>query len=161
MARQLSHRLWREPAAGNHFRYQQRMCDRWADEFELEVAGGHRSGDPGLAREGTALFRALPTAAERRVLLCTDLPAENGLAAEREPWLVIDPKPYVGDPTYDGLQHLLNCEERLRADPRALVCRMSDLLHLDPDRLLPWLFARCVLESADWTTELARRIAPG
>jgi len=21
-----------------------------------------------------------------------------------------------------------------------------------------WLFARCVLESADWTTELARRI---
>jgi len=157
----LLHRLWREPAAGHRFRPLQLMCDRWADEFELEVAGGHRSVDPGLAREGTALFRALPTAAERRVLLCTDLPAENGLAAEREPWLVIDPKPYVGDPTYDGLQHLLNCEERLRADPRALVCRMSDLLHLDPDRLLLWLFARCVLESADWTTELARRIAPG
>ncbi len=94
------------------------MCDRWADEFELEVAGGHRSVDPGLAQEGTALFRALPAAAERRVLLCTDLHAENVLAAEREPWLVIDPKPYVGDPTYDGLQHLLNCEDRLRADPR-------------------------------------------
>ncbi len=94
------------------------------------------------------------------MLLCTDLHAENVLAAEREPWLVIDPKPYVGDPTYDALQHLLNCEERLRADPRGLVWRMSDLLGLGPERLLLWLFARCVLESADWTTELARRIAP-
>src|SRR5439155_1399028 len=98
---------------------------------------------------GMNLFRSLPATADREVLLCTDLHAENVLAAEREPWLLIDPKPYVGDPTYDPLQHLLNCEQRLRADPRALATRLADLLDLDRDRMVLWLFARCVQESPD------------
>ena len=115
-----------------------------------------------MARDGIALFRSLPATANRAVLLCTDLHAGNVLAAQREPWLVIDPKPYVGDPTYDPLQHLLNCNERLYADPRDLVRRMADLLGLDRERLLLWLFARCVQESSNWPglAEVARRIAP-
>jgi streptomycin 6-kinase len=155
-------RLWRQPAAGHRFRPLQLMCEEWADEFEQKVAAGRGSLDPGLAREGITLFRALPATAERNVLLCTDLHAENVLAAQREPWLVIDPKPYVGDPTYDPLQHLLNCPQRLREDPRGLVRRMAELLGLDRERLLLWLFARCVQESADWPSlgEVARRVAP-
>lgn len=84
------------------------------------------------------------------------------VAAEREPWLVIDPKPYVGDPTYDALQHLLNCEERLLGDPVALATRMAGLLDLEAERLLLWLFARCVVESPDWPSlaEVAPRMAP-
>ena len=31
--------------------------------------------------------------------------------------MVIDPKPYVGDPAYDLLQHMLTCKGRLAADP--------------------------------------------
>ena len=34
-----------------------------------------------------------------------------------EPWLVIDPKPYVGDRCYDPLQHLFNCLEPGRGRP--------------------------------------------
>jgi streptomycin 6-kinase len=158
----LLQRLWREPAPGHRFRPLQIMCDAWADAFERKVAAGREIVDPGLAREGMALFRTLPATADRSVLLCTDLHAENVLAAGREPWLVIDPKPYVGDPTYDPLQHLLNCNERLRADPVDLVRRMADLLGVDEDRLLLWLFARCVQESPEWPSlvEVARRIAP-
>ncbi|MHB1931348.1 MAG: aminoglycoside phosphotransferase family protein [Acidimicrobiales bacterium] len=73
---------------------------RLEPEQDLVVAGLLR--DSGLVREGIALFRQLPDTAERDVLLCTDLHADNVLAAEREPWLVIDPKPYVGDPNYQG-----------------------------------------------------------
>jgi len=118
--------------------------------------------DPGLARAGIALFRELPATADTRVLLCTDLHAGNVLAAAREPWLAIDPKPHVGDPAYDPLQHMLNCEERLHADPRGLARRMAALLDLDPDRVLSWLFARCVQESAEWPAlaDVARTIAP-
>ena len=54
------------------------------------------------------------------MLLATDPHGDNVLTAQREPWLVIDPKPYVGDPTYDLLQHTLNCEDRLAADPGGL-----------------------------------------
>jgi streptomycin 6-kinase len=96
------------------------------------------------------------------VLLCTDLHAGNILAAEREPWLAIDPKPYIGDPCYDVLQHLLNCEQRLLADPIGLAHRMADLLDLDPGRLVRWLFARCVQESMDQPIlrEVAARCDP-
>lgn len=137
------------------------MCDAWAAEFQQRLAG-----TPGLnlrlAHVGIDLFRALPATADRQVLLCTDLHAGNILAAQREPWLVIDPKPYVGDPTYDVLQHLLNCEQRLLADPVGLARRMADLLDLDPDRLTRWLFARCVQESIDQPAlrEVAARLAP-
>ena len=159
---QLLRRLWREPSAGHSFRSLQTMCDAWADEFEQKTALAPTMLDPGMAREGIALLRSLPATASRDVLLCTDLHAENVLAAEREPWLVIDPKPYVGDPTYDVVQHLLNCFDRLQADPRALVRRMADLLDLDADRVLLWLFARCVEESADWPdiAHVAQHIAP-
>jgi streptomycin 6-kinase len=155
-------RLWCEPAPGHPFRPLQEMCDVWADEFERKAGAGPMTLDPGLAREGIALFRALPATPERSVLLCTDLHAENVLAAQREPWLAIDPKPYVGDPTYDALQHLLNCDQRLHADARGLASRMAGLLGLDTDRLLLWLFARCVQESLDWPdlAAVARRLAP-
>ena len=153
-------RLWHEPPADQRFRPLSHMCNAWADEFEQKVAAGAHV-DAGLAREGIALFRELPATAERNVLLCTDLHAGNVLAAEREPWLVIDPKPYAGDPAYDALQHMLNCE-RLQIDPRALATRIADLLALDRGRVLQWLFARCVQESPDRPdlAHVARRIAP-
>ena len=138
------------------------MCDQWADEFETKIATSERTVDAGLARDGMALFRSLPASADRQVLLCTDLHAENVLAAEREPWLMIDPKPYVGDPTYDPLQHMLNCPRRLQADPHSFTARIAELLDLDRDRLMLWLFARCVQESPDWPAlaDIARRVAP-
>ncbi len=158
----LLRRLWREPPVGHRFRTLQSMCELWADKFEEQAGDSRRRLDPGLAREGIALFRQLPANAERDVLLCTDLHADNVLAAEREPWLVIDPKPYVGDPTYDAIQHVLNCDARLHVDPHALVRRMADLLGLDPERLGLWLFARCVQESPEWPTlaGVAEQMAP-
>jgi len=158
----LLHRLWLEPPAGHRFRPLQALCDAWADEFHTKWAAGAVALDPGVARDGIALFRSLPATGDRAVLLCTDLHAGNVLAARREPWLVVDPKPYVGDPTYDVLQHLLNCDERLQADPRGLVERMADLLCLDRERLGLWLFARCVQEAPGWplAAEVARRLAP-
>jgi streptomycin 6-kinase len=155
-------RLWRTPAELGPFRPLQAMCDYWVDSFERKLAAGTIQVDPALAREGAELFRALPASAEEDVLLCTDLHAENVLAAEREEWLVIDPKPFVGDPTYDALQHLLNCEERLLADPLGLVRRVAGLLDLDAERLRAWLFARCVVDSEtwSWTLEVARAVRP-
>jgi streptomycin 6-kinase len=54
---------------------------------------------PGLASEGLDLFLELSRPGPTDVLLHTDLHAGNVLAGERQPWMLIDPKPYVGDPT--------------------------------------------------------------
>lgn len=159
----LLRRLWvRVPQAGHPFGSLEEMCGLWADWFELDYASDRRSLDPGLAREGIAILRQLPGAADSRVLLCTDLHAGNVLAAQREPWLVIDPKPFIGDPAFDPVQHMLNCDRRLADDPAALTRRMAGLLDLDPERVKLWLFARCAQESLHDTTmrDLARRLAP-
>jgi streptomycin 6-kinase len=132
------------------------MCDQWAGEFTTAPL------DPGVIRAGLALFRELPRTATESVLLCTDLHSGNILAARREPWLVIDPKPYVGDPAYDVIQHLLNCAGRLATDPLGLATRLASLLELDAERVRLWLFARCVQQSPSWPwlREVAVRLAP-
>ena len=115
----LLRRLWIEPPERHPFRALQSMCDSWAEAFEEQyttAADRRLQLDPGLARAGLELWRGLPATSERSVLLCTDLHPENVLAARREPWLMIDPKPYVGDPTYDAVQHMLNFPARLGAN---------------------------------------------
>ena len=147
----LLRRLWVVPPPAHPFRPLHTLCDRWAEEYEQKRVGGRRTTplDPGVARAGIELFRTLPETAQRCVVLFTDLHPDNVLSADREPWLAIDPKPYVGDPTYDPLQHMLNFPERLVADPVGFCRRMAHLLDLDAARLGQWLFARCVVESVD------------
>ncbi|HWE32434.1 MAG TPA: aminoglycoside phosphotransferase family protein [Solirubrobacteraceae bacterium] len=157
----LARRLHRPlPGAGHPFRSLTEICDGWAGEFEQRVNNG--SLERALAREAVALFRELPRTARSEALLCTDLHAGNVLSSEREPWLVIDPKPLIGDPAFDAVQHMLNCDERLATDPMALAARMGSLLEVDSERVRLWLFARCAQESADSAAmvELARRLAP-
>jgi len=97
--------------------------------------------------------------------LPTDLHAGNVLRARREPWLVIDPKPFVGDPAYDATQHLRNCDVRLYSDPDETIRHFADLLGMDGDRIRLWMFARAAAEPRDnWNDDalmtLARAIAP-
>jgi streptomycin 6-kinase len=157
-------RLWAQRHEAYPFRPLAQMCAMWADEFEAGYAAAPQLDrlDPGLAREGIALFRELPGTAASQVLLCTDLHADNILAARRAPWLVIDPKPYLGDPAYDVLQHMLCCDARLAADPAGLADRMARLAGLDARRVRLWLFARSVQESigSPILHQVARQLAP-
>ncbi len=157
LARRLHGQL---PGAGHPFRSLTEMCDGCADAFERRANDG--SLERGLAREAVALFRELPRTARSEALLCTDLHAGNVLASTREPWLVIDPKPFIGDPAFDAVQHMLNCDERLGDDPLALAARMAFLFEVDAERVRLWLFARCAQESAADPAMLAvaRRLAP-
>lgn len=157
----LLRRLWRSPPADHPFRHLATMCAFWTDEFMTAYDRSPARLDPGLVRAGIALFRELPATADHEVVLATDMHAGNILAAEREPWLMIDPKPFIGDPTYDALQHMLNLE-RLHTDPVTLASRMATLLDLNPDRLALWLFARCVQGCLYDPTliDVAARLAP-
>jgi streptomycin 6-kinase len=156
----LIRRLWRMPAAPHPFRRLSAMTAHWANET---IADSARWPDAELVQEGLRLFEELPRTSPNDVLLATDLHAGNVLRAQREPWLVIDPKPFVGDPAYDATQHLLNCEGRMRADPDATIRRFADLLEVDYERVRLWMFARSAAESRDtWDDDsiaLARVLA--
>jgi streptomycin 6-kinase len=160
----LLRRLWaHQPADHNPFESLKDACEGWARAVEIGLELDSGIADPGLARAGAETLRELSGTADRAVVLATDLHAENVLAARREPWLVIDPKPFIGDPAFDPVQHMLNCEERLAADPGGLALRMAELCELDADRVRQWLFARCAQESlyAPQLQVTARRLASG
>ncbi|HLJ56126.1 MAG TPA: aminoglycoside phosphotransferase family protein [Chthonomonadaceae bacterium] len=156
----LFRRLWRLPAEPQGFRDLAEMAAYWSGET---LADASAWTDVGMVHEGLRLLEELPRTAERTVLLATDLHAGNVLRAERETWLAIDPKPFLGDPAYDATQHLLNCRDRLRSDPAETILRFADLLEVDAARVRLWLFARCAAEPRDeWNddyTALARILA--
>lgn len=152
-------RLWKKPPA-NTFRPLSVLIAFWSDETRR---ASDRWSDPALVNEGLQTFAALTANTNDDTLLATDLHAGNVLRAQREPWLMIDPKPFVGDPAYDVTQHLINCEERLLADPHGLVRRVVELAEVDAERVRMWLFARCAAEPRDdwsghWKMGLARRL---
>jgi len=109
------------------------------------------------------------------VLLHGDLHHWNILAAEREPWLAIDPKGVIGEPAYEvgawlrnPFPHILRFENPQSAITRR-VEQFSEVLGFDKKRLQGWGFAQAVLagwwsyedDGDDWDVwiELARILA--
>jgi len=93
-------------------------------------------------------------------LIHGDLHYENVLAGDREPWLVIDPKPMSGDPHYEPAPLLWNRWDELDGDIRGGVRRrfhaVIDAAGLDEDRARDWVVVRMVL-NAHWAIEDAER----
>ncbi|MEI8412360.1 MULTISPECIES: aminoglycoside phosphotransferase family protein [unclassified Kribbella] len=150
VAGQLSRRL-AIPAPAGLPRLQDR-ADEWdeqlrKDAFELEHRLPASALDAALAVIDE-LGRDQPD-----TVIHGDLHPNNILRADREPWLAVDPKGWVGDPAYDGATFLR---------PRALALIESDdlvkALHhelevfaeaaeLDPARLRLWAHLRAVQDA--------------
>ena len=85
-----------------------------------------------------------------------DLHYENVLAADREPWLVIDPKPMSGDPHYEVAPMLWNRWEELAGNVRDGVRRrfhtLVDAAGLDEHRARDWVVVRMV-HNAMWAID--------
>ena len=154
-------RFWRVPDEPHPFRDLSVMIRHWIVQTRAMESHWH---DVRLVSEGIEVFESLCETSISSTLIATDLHAGNVLGAHREPWLVIDPKPFIGDRAYDATQHLMNCRDRMRTDPLLTMRRMSDLLEVDYERVRLWTFARFAAEPrADWDDDLsalARSISP-
>jgi streptomycin 6-kinase len=94
------------------------------------------------------------------VIVHGDLHYLNVLAADREPWLVIDPKPMSGDPHFELAPMLWNRMDELGDAVRTGVRRrfhtLVDAAGLDEARARDWVIVRMVL-NAHWAVEDAQR----
>lgn len=153
-------RMWSHTRGASdlqNFRPLSLMIEFWSSET---LSQRHLWPDPELVSEGLRVFRELSRPASTDVLLATDLHAGNVLRSQREPWLVIDPKPFVGDRSYDPVQHLMNCETRLHREPIELIRRVAGLAEVDAERLRLWTFARAAADPReDWKKECWMRTA--
>ncbi|GAB3826781.1 aminoglycoside phosphotransferase family protein [Kribbella italica] len=107
-----------------------------------------------LARRCAARVTELLTEPGDR-LLHWDLHYDNVMAADRAPWLVIDPKPLAGDPCFELFPALNNRWDELVATGdlnRAIRYRfdlMVDRLAFDRDRAIGWTLGR-ILQNVLW-----------
>lgn len=98
-------------------------------------------------------------------MLHWDLHDDNVLAAEREPWLAIDPEPLAGDPGFDPWPALdSRCDDFVaKGDPLRVVRRRFDLLtevlDLDRRRATGWTLGR-LLRNSLWDMRTARPHSP-
>jgi streptomycin 6-kinase len=149
-------RLWRPPPERAPYVSLGPVTAGWADLVEQRAASVPVPLDDRLIAEGATLLRELPGTAARQVLLHGDLHPANLLAAEREPWLAIDPKPVVGDPAFDLPPGVLQTGDLLGAVDPAVeldrrLRRVAGATGTDPERIRAWALARSV-EVAVWTT---------
>ncbi len=114
---------------------------RWADEVEARANTLGPWLDPGLVTAGVAVMRS---SSPTRVLLHGDLNPTNVLAAHREPWLAIDPKPMSGDPARDGARLVLQPDPGTAPILRARLALVADVLSVDVFRLAEWCLADAV-----------------
>ncbi|OLR90120.1 aminoglycoside phosphotransferase family protein [Actinokineospora bangkokensis] len=110
---------------------------RWVRELP------DRPAPPELVAQAVAYCVELgPRAGDR--LVNEDLHYENVLRAEREPWLVIDPKPLAGDQEFGLIPLLWNRWEG--SDPADRLRGVVDAAGLDWPLARKWTFVRAVLE---------------
>lgn len=107
-----------------------------------------------LVEQAIALGKELAAdPAATGTLIHGDLHYENVLAADRAPWLVIDPKPMNGDPHYEIAPMLWNRWDELagyvRDGVRRRLSALVDAAGLDADRARAWVIVR-MLHNAMW-----------
>lgn len=149
----LLRQLRRAPFSGSGIRPLSSLIEVW------EKAGREKGAeDPSpMVERGLDSLHELLGSSSEACALATDLHAGNVLSAERMPWLVIDPKPYTGDPAFDVTQHLLNCPQRLRRAPRATLERACALAGVDAERTGRWLTGRLQAQ-AGWDPDPVRAV---
>jgi streptomycin 6-kinase len=141
----------------------------WAGDLEGKWERAGRPFERSLLDDALDALRALPASQSENVLLHQDLHPDNVLRAEREPWLVIDPKPLVGERAF-AVAPIVRAFE-LGQERRQVIRRLDRLteaLDLDRERACLWCLAQTVawsfgsdhferhVETARWLREAIR-----
>ena len=144
-------RLERPLADGHGFMPVTELAHRYAAWIPSEFARLGRAFDRALADQAGELCAAFARDSSPPYLVNRDFHLANVLAAQREPWLAIDPKPLAGERAFDT-GHLLRDLLDDPLDPPLvgrLVARLADELELDPEQVRGWALVRSV-ENALW-----------
>ena len=134
-------RLWKR--VGQPFPALSDVARQWAHQLPRAWETARRPCERLLVDAALEHLELLPPTQGEEVLVNQDLHGHNVLAAAREPWLVIDPKPLRGEREF-GLAPIIRSFEfghRERAT-RSRLDRLSSELGLNRARVLGWTVAQ-------------------
>jgi streptomycin 6-kinase len=143
-------RLWKR--AGRPFRPLAEEAAWWLEELPGAWEAAARPFERELLDAGIDALRELLKSQGEQVLVNQDLHGENILSAQREPWLVIDPKPLIGEREF-SLAPIVRSFELgdTRRDVLYRLDRLSSELGLDRERARWWTIGQTLA----WTFDSA------
>jgi streptomycin 6-kinase len=122
----------------------------WVSTMRDEWEEAGRPFEAKLIDTAISMLEELAATQGEQVLMHQDLHPGNVLAAEREPWLVIDPKPLVGEREF-AVAPIVRASE-LGQSRRAVVERLDRLtseLGLDRERARGWAIGQTIAWAVD------------
>lgn len=141
-------KLWVSPHPDDHFQDLGDTVARWQQQMHSKAAAMNVPAD--AADRARRWAKELAEDQPRRVLH-GDFHPGNILAAQRSPWLAIDPKPWIGDPAFDLAQVLANwifvdsdVYPSATDAIRDRATELADRLSLDFDRILRWAVVKAI-----------------
>lgn len=141
----LHEQTWVVPAADHPFATLQAHAHHWCIDMEERWEQGNRVFPRELIDLAITCLREVADDQGEQVIVNQDLHAENVISATREPWLVIDPKPLVGERELSlaALARSFGWVQ-IPPDPAWWVRRACERLDVDHDRALRWAIGQSV-----------------
>ncbi|HEX9141355.1 MAG TPA: aminoglycoside phosphotransferase family protein [Gaiellaceae bacterium] len=122
----------------------------WIDELPEQWEQSGRAIERRLVDTAVDALRSLSESQGEQVLLNQDLHGDNVLAAEREPWLVIDPKPLVGEREFAVAPIVRSFElGPSKTDVLYRLDRLTSELGLDRERARGWTIGQTMAWAFD------------
>jgi streptomycin 6-kinase len=130
----------------------------WIEDLPREWEESGRSYDRRLLDAALELLAWLPGSQGEQMLVNQDLHGDNVIAAEREPWLLIDPKPLAGEREF-AVAPIVRSGELGHSRTQALgrLDRLCADHGLDRDRARGWTIAQTMA----WVMDDRGRPFPG
>jgi streptomycin 6-kinase len=144
-------RLWK--LAGPPFRTLVEEARWWVEYLPDEWERVGRPFERRILDAAVGALLELGTTQGEQVLVNQDLHGDNVLAAQREPWLVIDPTPLIGEREF-ALAPIIRSDELggTRADVLYRLERLTSELGLDKERARWWTIGQTLA----WSTDTSR-----
>jgi streptomycin 6-kinase len=141
-------RLWQTAAAP--FKSLTDAAKDWAETLYADWNATGRGCEQKLIDAAAEFLDHLPRTQGEQVLVHQDLHGDNVLAAEREPWLVIDPKPLLAEREF-SLAPIVRSFEFGHSIAQVVyrLDRLSAELQLDRSRVRQWAIVQTVAWSFD------------
>jgi streptomycin 6-kinase len=141
-------RVWKP--AGDPFRPLADEAAWWAGSLPDDYERAGRPFERALLDAALESIETLSGSQGEQVLVNQDMHADNVIRAQREPWLLIDPKPLAGEREF-GIAATVRGRE-LGHSREAVLHRLDRLtheLHLDRERARGWALAHTISWSFD------------
>jgi streptomycin 6-kinase len=130
-------RLWVETAEPFHTLEDETA--RWIEHLPEDWERSSRAPERRLVDAAVDALTSVAQSQGQQVLLHQDLHGDNVLAAEREPWLVIDPKPLLGEREFAVAPIVRSFElGHSKRDALHRLDRLTAELGLDRERARAW-----------------------